>query len=74
MKRYIKSFQGLRFFAAILVFLEHAKIGLQTPGTFAVSLFFVLSGFLAQMQYVEKNGGGETIREKAHYMSASQAF
>lgn len=59
-KRYIKSFQGLRCIAALMVFLEHAKIGLKTPGTFAVSLFFILSGFLAQMQYIEMGGGNNS--------------
>lgn len=51
-KGYIKSFQGLRVIAAVMVFLAHAGFGVGL-GSFAVVIFFLLSGFLAQMKYKE---------------------
>lgn len=65
-RRYIKSFQGLRFFAMLLIFIAHsgtllliAGIDIFGPkhgyGTVAVTLFFMLSGYLAQMKFA---GGG----------------
>lgn len=50
--KYIKSFQGLRVLAAAMVFLAHAGFGAGL-GSFAVVIFFLLSGFLAQMKYTE---------------------
>lgn len=59
-KGYIRSFQGIRVFAAILVFISHSRgllkignfsIGGPGYGAFAVTLFFMLSGFLTQRKF-----------------------
>lgn len=52
MRKYIKSFQGLRVIAAVMVFLSHTGFGAGF-GSFAVVVFFMLSGFLAQMKFTE---------------------
>ncbi len=41
-----KQIDGLRFFAFLAVFLIHSDIGLFWWGSYGVSLFFVISGFL----------------------------
>lgn len=62
-RRFIKSFQGLRCIAAFMVFVSHSggllrigRITLTGPGygAFAVTIFFMLSGFLAQMKFDAK--------------------
>lgn len=45
MKRKINSLQGLRVMAMIIIFLYHAE--LFPFGHFAVTFFFILSGFVA---------------------------
>ncbi len=43
---HIASLDGLRAFAFIIVFLSHAGLGNIIPGTFGVTVFFFLSGYL----------------------------
>lgn len=62
-KSYNKSFQGLRWLAAVMVFICHTdylyNAGhqelLDGLGPFAVVIFFTLSGFLAQKNYEERS-------------------
>lgn len=64
-KSYVKSFQGLRWFACLLVFLSHSvsQLGLSANlgAACSVVIFFTLSGFLAQMKYSEHGWGYSSI-------------
>ena len=46
----IKSLQGLRALAMLGIFMFHA--GLLIKGTFPVTLFFMLSGFVLYYSYI----------------------
>lgn len=59
--RYVKSFQGLRVIAALMVFAAHAGFGVGF-GSFGVVIFFVLSGFLAQMKYTQSQQGTNIVK------------
>ena len=43
---YLPSLDGLRAFAALIVFASHAGLGHVIPGGFGVTVFFFLSGYL----------------------------
>lgn len=59
----IQSLQGLRFIAFLLVFLQHTEVLGNYSGTFGVSIFFCLSGFVAYYSYAIK-GTNVTISIK----------
>lgn len=50
----IKSLDGVRVFATLAIFLYHVGLGMHLAG-FAVSLFFMMSGFLCFLQYSHNN-------------------
>lgn len=52
MKKY-KAIQGLRFVAFFFVFLQHAGVLGNYSGAFAVSLFFMISGFCNMINYAK---------------------
>lgn len=68
--RRIDQLTGLRFFAALLVFLSHLKWEktgqflqrLFDQGYVGVSFFFVLSGFVLSLSYSERLKGGNLSR------------
>ena len=43
---HIKSLDGIRALAALLVFIAHAGLDRLVPGGFGVTIFFFLSGYL----------------------------
>jgi peptidoglycan/LPS O-acetylase OafA/YrhL len=57
------TLDGLRFVAALAVFLAHdaRQLGLQIFGLFAVDLFFVMSGFVIALSYERKLLGGMSV-------------
>lgn len=52
MKKY-EAIQGLRFLAFFFVFLQHAGVLGNYSGAFAVSLFFMISGFCNMINYAK---------------------
>jgi len=50
----IESFQGLRAIAFLAVFLSHTGLGLDVLGSWGVSIFFYLSGFLMIVNYYDR--------------------
>lgn len=80
-KVYFKGLNGLRFFAAFLVLMQHAEsirekyslfnfadYTLFNSGTIAVEFFFVLSGFLITYLLLEEGTSTGTINIKHFYM------
>ena len=80
-KVYFKGLNGLRFFAAFLVLMQHAEsirqkyslfnladYTLFNSGTLAVEFFFVLSGFLITFLLLEEVANTGTINIKHFYM------
>ncbi len=82
MKVYFKNFDGIRFFAALMVLLQHSygfKKGYSDAGPFlsrcfedtgrmGVNLFFILSGFLiSYLLLVEKDTTG-TVSYRSFYL------
>ena len=59
----INSLQGLRVIAMLIIFLYHAE--LFTFGHFAVTFFFILSGFVAY--YADKNKNEINIKSSISY-------
>ena len=54
---YIKQFDTVRAFAVFLVILSHWPIGLNSQfnlGSIGVTIFFVLSGFLIAIRYMDE--------------------
>lgn len=50
----IKSLQSLRFFFAVLIFLHHSAINWPAFGSFPVSFFLILSGFILMRGYGDR--------------------
>ena len=48
----IRSYQGIRVIAMLIIFLFHA--GIIPNGIFSVTLFFTLSGFLCIIKILKK--------------------
>jgi peptidoglycan/LPS O-acetylase OafA/YrhL len=80
-KVYFKGLNGLRFFAAFLVLMQHAEsirekyslfnladYTLFNSGATAVEFFFVLSGFLITYLLLEEEAGTGTINIRHFYM------
>ncbi|MCF6405175.1 acyltransferase [Chitinophaga filiformis] len=80
-KVYFKGLNGLRFFAAFLVLMQHAESNrsgfslfnlanytLFSSGASAVEFFFVLSGFLITYLLLEEEANSGTINVRNFYM------
>lgn len=73
-KQYIKTFQGLRWFACLFVFISHAFSWFVFGGKFSVVIFFCLSGFLAQMK-AKKNSEAHCLNEcKKNFFHSAKKF
>lgn len=53
----IKNLQSLRFIFALMIFLHHSAVPLGAFGTFPVSFFLILSGFVMEKGYRERIDG-----------------
>lgn len=81
-KKYISSFQGLRWILIFIIFVFHCgNERLQVSfigswGSFGVCAFIVLSGFLYQMKYdqCKINGGGVLIEKKSLLKECASNF
>lgn len=59
-KRWLTAIQGLRAISFIAVFLTHSGLGtFRFLGSWGVSMFLVLSGFLMAYQYLQKDADPE---------------
>ena len=71
-KSQFNNLQGLRFFAFLLIFLNHSYwyLGISKVfdyGARGVEIFFVLSGYLVAYNYCDKEIGN-TFNDSVHYV------
>ena len=67
-KMYIPSLDGMRILAFIVVFLSHAGLAKAFPGSFGVTVFFFLSGYLITTLLRQECDRYETIDFKLFYL------
>lgn len=67
-KFYIPSLDGIRIVAFMLVFFSHTGIAKVFPGSFGVTIFFFLSGYLITTLLRQEYDRNETINFKLFYL------
>lgn len=67
-KMYIPSLDGIRTIAFVIVFLSHAGLAKVFPGSFGVTVFFFLSGYLITTLLRQEYDRYETIDLKLFYL------